>query len=140
MKGKREHRVPLSTAVIEVLNELAATRRGEFLLPGYSADRHASHAILDHVLYRLAKNIDAFGSLLIFAVITAAERPRILATAPTALMMGASGKWESTMSQHPVFCRGERRFPFRFDVPRPLTTKGPCYVARQKNDPQATRH
>jgi integrase len=61
MKGKREHRVPLSAAAVGVLNELAATRRGDFILPGYSADRHASHAILDHVLYRLGEDVTVHG-------------------------------------------------------------------------------
>jgi integrase len=61
MKGKREHRVPLSDAAIDTLNELMAVRRGEFILPSHDANHHASHSILDHVLYGLGENVTVHG-------------------------------------------------------------------------------
>jgi integrase len=52
MKARREHRVPLSDAALKVLAELAEIRRGEYLVPSWPANRHASHGIIEHVVKR----------------------------------------------------------------------------------------
>jgi integrase len=61
MKSRREHRIPLSDAAIAVLTELQAIRRGGFVLPSYSADRHASHAVLDRVLKLIRRDCTVHG-------------------------------------------------------------------------------
>jgi integrase len=61
MKSRREHRIPLSDRAVEVLNELAAIRRGDYLLPSHAAGRHASHAVLDQVVKRLGRQCTVHG-------------------------------------------------------------------------------
>jgi integrase len=61
MKSRKEHRVPLSSQAIEVLDELAAIKRGEYLLPSWDAGRHASHSVLQHVVKRLGHTCTVHG-------------------------------------------------------------------------------
>jgi integrase len=61
MKGRREHRIPLSDQTVEVLNALAAIRRGPFLLPSYDANQHAHRSLLDHVIRRLGHDCTVHG-------------------------------------------------------------------------------
>jgi integrase len=42
MKGRRDHRVPLSSAAVALLQTLAETRENEFILPGRGRGRHLS--------------------------------------------------------------------------------------------------
>jgi integrase len=57
MKNRKEHRVPLSSQAIKVLNELAAIKRGDYLLPSWDASRHASHSVLQHAVKRLGRTV-----------------------------------------------------------------------------------
>jgi integrase len=40
MKAGREHRVPLCTRAVEILNLMQATRQNEFVFPGHSINKH----------------------------------------------------------------------------------------------------
>lgn len=53
MKATREHRVPLSTRVIEILKESAKHKRGEFVFPGYSSNKQLSNMALTMQLRRM---------------------------------------------------------------------------------------
>jgi integrase len=61
MKNRKEHRIPLSSQAVEVLDELAAIKRGDYLLPGWDANRHASHSVLQHVVKRLGYTCTVHG-------------------------------------------------------------------------------
>ena len=54
MKAKREHRVPLSTAAVEIVTTLRATGRGEVVFPGAKPGRPISNMSMDKIL-RLEK-------------------------------------------------------------------------------------
>ena len=55
MKGGREHRVPLSDPAKAILEELAATRNGEFVFPGSKRDTALSNMSLAMTLRRLGR-------------------------------------------------------------------------------------
>jgi integrase len=61
MKGRREHRIPLSTAALDVLRELGKVRRGHFLIPAPNASKHASKAVMDHVVKRAGERVTVHG-------------------------------------------------------------------------------
>jgi integrase len=46
MKGGREHRVPLSSRAIEILEELAETKSDQFVFPGHRAGRPMSNTAM----------------------------------------------------------------------------------------------
>ncbi len=53
MKAGREHRVPLSSRVVELLKPLAASKTGEIIFPSPRGDRPLSHIAMQKVLTRL---------------------------------------------------------------------------------------
>jgi integrase len=55
MKSKREHRVPISDAVAEILRALKG-RDGTYVFPGHKAGSHLSNAAMMQVLKRLGHN------------------------------------------------------------------------------------
>jgi integrase len=57
MKAGREHRVPLSPRLVELLGEMAALRTSDFVFPGLKRDRPLSNMTLDAVLRRM--DVDA---------------------------------------------------------------------------------
>ena len=55
MKGKKEHRVPLSDQALEKLNILAEVRTSEYVFPNLSNGRHLSQAGMSSVMKRMNK-------------------------------------------------------------------------------------
>jgi integrase len=53
MKAAREHRVPLSTRALAILETLAAVRTGEFVFPGQRSDKPLSGMALQMLLRRM---------------------------------------------------------------------------------------
>ena len=53
MKGGREHRVPLSKRVLEIVNAMHEGRNGEFVFPGQKAGKQLSAIALGMVLLRM---------------------------------------------------------------------------------------
>ncbi|MCC3304203.1 tyrosine-type recombinase/integrase [Sneathiella sp. HT1-7] len=53
MKAGKEHRVPLSPAVIAVLEKLLAVRQNEYVLPGANGKGHASNMALLQLIKRM---------------------------------------------------------------------------------------
>jgi len=56
MKGKREHRVPLSPAVIKILTTMRAETDGGFVFPGRKADTHLSNMAMLALLKRMKRD------------------------------------------------------------------------------------
>ena len=56
MKADREHRVPLSDRVLEIVEELRAIRQGALLFPGAKAGRPLSHGAMLRVLEAMGRN------------------------------------------------------------------------------------
>jgi integrase len=56
MKADREHRVPLSDRVLEIIDELRAIRQGALLFPGAKAGRPLSHGAMLRVLTAMGRN------------------------------------------------------------------------------------
>jgi integrase len=56
MKADREHRVPLSDRVIEIVGELRAIRQGALLFPGAKAGRPLSHGAMLRVLEAMGRD------------------------------------------------------------------------------------
>jgi integrase len=61
MKGGREFRVPLTAAALLLLDQLAALRQGEFLLPGAKAGRPIGANAMALVLHRLRPDVTVHG-------------------------------------------------------------------------------
>ena len=61
MKAGAEHRVPLSSRVIELLKEMAAARLGDFVFPGAKRDSPLSNMALAMTLRRLSVDITVHG-------------------------------------------------------------------------------
>jgi integrase len=53
MKGKREHRVPLSEPVLDLLRNLPRLPDSDLLFPGAKAGKHLSHAVMWEALARM---------------------------------------------------------------------------------------
>lgn len=53
MKSGREHRVPLSDAALDILHEMKAARRGDFVFPGFKKDRPLSNMAMLVLLRRM---------------------------------------------------------------------------------------
>ena len=53
MKAGREHRVPLSSRALAILEELAAARAGDFVFPGHRHGKPLSPMALEMVLRRM---------------------------------------------------------------------------------------
>ena len=53
MKGKREHRVPLSTAAISILEKMKVVRQSEFIFPGIKHNKPLSNMSLLQLLERM---------------------------------------------------------------------------------------
>ncbi len=53
MKGKREHRVPLSSRALEILRGLSETRSGQYVFPGQKPGRPLSNMAMLMVLRRM---------------------------------------------------------------------------------------
>ena len=56
MKGKKEHKIPLSTQAVAKLRELEQLRISEYVFPNLSNDKYLSQAGTSSVLKRLSKN------------------------------------------------------------------------------------
>ena len=56
MKGKKEHKIPLSTQAVAKLRELEQLRISEYVFPNLSNGKHLSQAGMSSVLKRLNKN------------------------------------------------------------------------------------
>jgi len=56
MKGKKEHKIPLSTQAVAKLRELEQLRISEYVFPNLSNGNHLSQAGMSSVLKRLNKN------------------------------------------------------------------------------------
>ena len=56
MKADREHRVPLSDRVLEIIDELRAIRQGALLFPGAKAGRPLSHGAMLRALTAMGRN------------------------------------------------------------------------------------
>jgi integrase len=56
MKADREHRVPLSDRVLEIIDELRAIRQGALLFPGAKAGRPLSHGAMLRALNAMGRN------------------------------------------------------------------------------------
>ncbi len=63
MKAHREFRVPLSTAAIVVLEELAALRQGDYVFPGAKAGRPISNMAMLMMLRRLRPGMTTHGTV-----------------------------------------------------------------------------
>lgn len=61
MKAGREHRVPLVDRAIEILAEMKAIRRGDFVFPSFRADKPLSNGAFDALLERMAAPATAHG-------------------------------------------------------------------------------
>jgi integrase len=61
MKSRREHRVPLSAAALDVLRQLQEVQRGHFLFPSHDASKHASKSLMEHVLKGLRRTETCHG-------------------------------------------------------------------------------
>jgi integrase len=61
MKGKREHRVPLSDRSIAILEEMATTRQSEFVFPGAKAGKPLSTMAFDMTLRRMQVDVTTHG-------------------------------------------------------------------------------
>ncbi|MFJ1253343.1 tyrosine-type recombinase/integrase [Cupriavidus sp. CuC1] len=55
MKGKREHRVPLSPAALKVIAATQATRTGDYVFPGRKADKPLSNMAMLALLKRMER-------------------------------------------------------------------------------------
>jgi Phage integrase family len=63
MKAGREHRVPLSTSALAVLEKLAEAKTGDFVFPGRRLDRQLSGMALEMVLRRMnVRHVTVHGS------------------------------------------------------------------------------
>jgi integrase len=61
MKAGREHRVPLSPAVIAVIEKLKALRQGDHLFPGHRKDRPLSNMAFEMLMRRMSQNVTVHG-------------------------------------------------------------------------------
>ena len=61
MKMKKEHRVPLSTRVVAIVKELAATRLNEFVFPGIKRGKPLSDGAMLAMLHDLRPDITVHG-------------------------------------------------------------------------------
>jgi integrase len=61
MKAGREHRVPLSTRAVAILNEMAEIRLNEFVFPGTKQGRSLSRGTPERVLPRLNVDVTSHG-------------------------------------------------------------------------------
>jgi integrase len=61
MKGKREHRVPLTAAMCELLDRLAAVRQGDYLFPGAKPRRPIGPNALSLVVKALRVGVTTHG-------------------------------------------------------------------------------
>ena len=55
MKAGKEHRVPLSQRAVEIISELEAVKRSEFVFPGQKPGRHLSNMCLLMLLRRMKR-------------------------------------------------------------------------------------
>jgi integrase len=60
-KGGREHRIPLSTAGIELIERMQTQRSGDYVFPGRVQDEPLSRAALSHVIPRINAAREARG-------------------------------------------------------------------------------
>ena len=82
MKAKREHRVPLSDAVVDILNMMMAVKVGDFVFPGQLANRPISAGSVEMLLRRMkAKKLRPF---------TASARPSGIGRAMPRISPGTS--------------------------------------------------
>src|SRR5579871_127864 len=56
MKGRREHRVPLSAAALAVVEAMKIVRQGDYLFPGLPADRPLSNMAMLALLRRMKRD------------------------------------------------------------------------------------
>jgi len=56
MKGKKEHKIPISTGAVAKLRELEKLRTSEYVFPNLSNGKHLSQAGMSSVVKRLNKN------------------------------------------------------------------------------------
>jgi integrase len=56
MKGKREHRVPLTGRALEILREVEKVRGGDFVFPGQRRYRALSGMAMEMVLRRMKRD------------------------------------------------------------------------------------
>lgn len=61
MKARREHRIPLSDAALEVLQQAAAVRMGDFIFTGRDPAKPASNMMMTAVLRRLEVDATVHG-------------------------------------------------------------------------------
>ena len=62
MKAGREHRVPLSSRAVAILNQLKKTRTGEFVFPGQAHNKPLSNMAMEMMLRRMKiKNATVHG-------------------------------------------------------------------------------
>jgi integrase len=61
MKAGREHRVPLSSRAIEILQEMQQKRLGDFVFPGIKSGRPLSVMALEMVLRRMKVDVTVHG-------------------------------------------------------------------------------
>lgn len=56
MKAKREHRIPLSTRAVAILEEIKEQNKGAFVFPGWSGDKGLSNMAMLKVLKDMGRN------------------------------------------------------------------------------------
>jgi integrase len=56
MKARREHRVPLSTRALDILEKLAAVRTNDYIFPGHGKDKSLSSMSMLMVLRRMKRS------------------------------------------------------------------------------------
>jgi integrase len=61
MKGRREHRVPLSRRAVEIVREMASVRRSIYIFPGFLDARPLNDSTVNGVLHRLAEGVTVHG-------------------------------------------------------------------------------
>jgi integrase len=61
MKGGREHRVPLSSRAMEILDKLASQRAGDHIFPGQKGGRPLSGMAMEMVLRRMKAGVTIHG-------------------------------------------------------------------------------
>ncbi len=61
MKTAREHRVPLSSAALRIIEAMAAAKRSDYVFPSPRRDGHLSHIVLQKVMAKLGANFTVHG-------------------------------------------------------------------------------
>jgi integrase len=61
MKGRREHRVPLSDAAVNVIEQMAAIRQNDFVFSGQRPNSSINVTALHRLLDRMGQNVTAHG-------------------------------------------------------------------------------